>query len=185
MNDVTMMALGQIGAFSVFAISAVGSALGTGAGCSAAIGSWKKCYAQNKPAPFMLIALAGAPFSQIIYGMISMFILFTSFPGKGVEYWPFYLVLGVIAGIAIAFSAWMQGKAAAGACSAFVDTEKGFANYLIALGVIETVAIFVMVFLIVLTAMLPSTKDRKISSTDAVSAAAPTAQVQAAQALGK
>ena len=184
MNDVTMMALGQIGAFSVLAISAVGSALGTGAGCSAAIGSWKKCYAQNKPAPFMLIGLAGAPFSQTIYGMIAMFVLFGSLTDKGLGYWPFYLVLGVTAGIAMGYSAWMQGKAAAGACSAFVDTEKGFANYLMALGVIETVAIFVLVFLIVITVMLPNGKTLK-TSTDAVSAAPATAQAQTAKTLGK
>jgi F0F1-type ATP synthase membrane subunit c/vacuolar-type H+-ATPase subunit K len=84
--------------------------------------------------------------------------MFPSFTEKGVGYWPFYLVIGVLAGLAIGYSAWMQGKAAAGACSAFVDTEKGFANYLIALGVIETVAIFVLVFLIVIMGKLPDAK---------------------------
>ena len=50
-------------------------------------------------------------------------------------------------------SAWMQGKAAAGSCDAFAETEKGFTNYLMALGIIETVAIFIMAFAIVIMAM--------------------------------
>jgi len=43
-------------------------------------------------------------------------------------------------------SAWMQGRAGAGASHALADTGQGFTNYLAALGVIETVAIFVMAF---------------------------------------
>jgi V/A-type H+-transporting ATPase subunit K len=46
------------------------------------------------------------------------------------------------------FSAWMQGRAGANAADAFAETGKGFGNYIIILGVIETVALFVMVFLI-------------------------------------
>ena len=35
-------------------------------------GAWKKCYAQSKAAPFILITFIGAPLSQTIYGMILM-----------------------------------------------------------------------------------------------------------------
>ncbi|MCK5845673.1 MAG: hypothetical protein KAG97_13250 [Victivallales bacterium] len=184
MNDVTMTALGQIGAFAVIAFSAVGSALGTGFGCAAAIGAWKKCYAQNKPAPFLLIGLAGAPFSQTIYGIVAMYLMFPSFESKGVGYWPFYLAIGVLAGLAIGYSALMQGKAAAGACSAFVDTEKGFANYLIALGVIETVAIFVLVFLIVIMGKLPDEKSLSKSAGGVTNLPAKV-QTQPAGVIGK
>jgi len=41
----------------------------------------------------------------------------------------------------------MQGRAAAGACDALAETGKGAGNYIIALGIIETVALLVMVFL--------------------------------------
>lgn len=41
----------------------------------------------------------------------------------------------------------MQGKAAAGACDSLAETGKGATNYIIALGIIETVALFVMAFL--------------------------------------
>lgn len=161
MNETIMTALGQTGAFSAIAIAAFGSALGTGAACAAAIGAWKKCYAQNKPAPFQLLVFAGAPFSQTIYGMILMFYMYGVFSAKSAENWPLFLIVGIISGITMAASAWMQGKAAAGACSAFVDTGKGLANFLIALGIIETVAIFIMVFAMVFTAKLP---DKKVNS---------------------
>jgi V/A-type H+-transporting ATPase subunit K len=136
--------LGKIGAITVLGLSAVGSALGTGVAASAAIGAWKKSYAQDKAASFLLFTFVGAPLSQTIYGMILMFLM----TGKAAEgYNPFALIgMGLFAGLAIGASAWMQGRAAAGACHAQTDTDKGFTNYLAALGVVETVAIFVMVF---------------------------------------
>ena len=165
MNETIMTALGQTGSFAAIAIAAVGSAIGTGAAGAAAIGAWKKCYAQNKPAPFQLLVFAGAPFSQTIYGMILMFYMFGQFSAKGVETWPLFLMVGILSGITMAASAWMQGKAAAGACAAFVDTGKGLANFLIALGIIETVAIFIMVFAMVFTAKLPDKKAETLNST--------------------
>lgn len=142
-------ALTQAGAFSAIGFAAMGSALGCGAAGAAAVGAWKKCYAQNRPAPFQLAVFAGAPLSQTIYGMILMFLI----NGKTAEasaFWPVYILMGVVAGSAMGLSAWYQGKAAAGACDAFAETGKGFTNYLMALGIIETVAIFVMAFAIVL-----------------------------------
>ena len=43
-------------------------------------------------------------------------------------------------------SAYFQGKIGAVAADAMAEAGKGFTNYLIALGIIETVALFVMVF---------------------------------------
>jgi len=148
-----MLSLSQAGAFAAISFAAIGSALGTGAGGSAAIGAWKKCYGQDKPAPFQLVIFAGAPLSQTIYGMILMFLIIAKLPSAA-AFWPVYLMMGIIGGIALGTSAWMQGVAAAGACDAFADTGKGFVNYLMILGVIETVAIFVLAFGIVLLAAL-------------------------------
>ncbi len=144
-------ALGYVGAFSALGFAAIGSALGTGAAGASAIGAWKKCYASNKPAPFLLTIFAGAPISQTIYGMVLMFIIMGQIDDKSIMgAWPMLLMVGIIAGIAMGFSAWLQGKAAAGAAPAFAETEQGFANFLTILGIIETVAIFVLVFAIVL-----------------------------------
>ena len=60
----------------------------------------------------------------------------------------FYLLIGVFAGVALMLSAFFQGKAGAAACDAFGETNKGFANDLMVLGVVETVALFALVFAI-------------------------------------
>ena len=136
-------------AFCAIALAAVGSAWGTGAAASSAIGAWKKCYAQNKPAPFQLMIFAGCPLSQTIYGMILMFsIMGADVTKPGI--WVFYMVTGVLSGIAIGISALWQGRACAAACDAFSETGKGFANQMVVICIIETVAIFVMAFSMVL-----------------------------------
>jgi V/A-type H+/Na+-transporting ATPase subunit K len=125
-------------------MAAVGSALGTGAAGMAAIGAWKKAFMQNKLAPFILVAFVGAPLSQTIYGMI----LRNAIQGANLppETYSLQMILGLGAGIALGMSAWMQGKAGASAADALAETGKGFGNYIMVLGVIETVALFVMVF---------------------------------------
>ena len=134
------------GAIACLGLSAAGSALGTGFAASAAVGAWKKCYAANKPAPFILLGLVGAPITQTLYGMILMFIMLgKTAAGAGVP----LLVLGVFAGLGIGLSAFFQGRAAAAACDAQAETGQGLTNYFGALGIVETVAIFTMVFTII------------------------------------
>jgi V/A-type H+-transporting ATPase subunit K len=138
------VAMGNLGGIAALAIAAIGSAMGTGAAGAAAIGAWKKCYAQGKPAPFMLLTFVGAPLSQTIYGIVLMFIM----KGKiaAGQPWQGLLVAGILAGLGMGFSAWLQGRAGAAGSDALAETGEGFTNYLAALGIIETVAIFVMVF---------------------------------------
>ncbi|MBD3426921.1 MAG: V-type ATP synthase subunit K [Candidatus Omnitrophica bacterium] len=130
-------------------IAAVGSALGTGAAGMAAVGAWKRAFMQNKAAPFILIAFVGAPLSQTIYGMI----LRNSIKAANLDpqSYPFQIIMGLAAGLALGASAWMQGRAGAGAADALAETGKGFGNYIMVLGIVETVALFVMVF--VMTAL--------------------------------
>jgi V/A-type H+/Na+-transporting ATPase subunit K len=136
--------LGDMGAS--LSLAAAGSALGTGAAGMATLGAWKKCFAQNKPVPFILIAFVGAPLSQTIYGMILRNAIQAASLPPDTYIWQ--LLYGLLGGLAMGFSAWMQGRAGASAADAFAETGKGFGNYIIILGVIETVALFVMVFLI-------------------------------------
>jgi V/A-type H+-transporting ATPase subunit K len=108
----------------------------------AAIGAWKKCFVQNKPAPMTLVAFAGAPLTQTIYGFILMNILRNSATLR-----PFELLgVGVFSGLAIGASAVAQGSCAASGCDAFGETGQGFGNYMLVVGLCETVALFVMVF---------------------------------------
>ena len=120
-----------------------GSAMGTGAAGMGVLCAWKKCFLMNKTAPFILVAFVGAPLSQTIYGMILM----NALRGAG-EALPFTkFAVGLMGGLAIGASAYLQGKAGALASDALADAEKGFGNFIMVLGIIETVALFVMVFL--------------------------------------
>ena len=141
MSEEMLKALAMSGGYATVALSAIGSAVGASIAGQAAIAAWKRCYAQGKPAPFLLVALAGSPLSQTIYGMILM-MLIKGGTGNGI----FYLALGVFAGIALMASAIFQGKAAAAGCDAFGETNKGFTNYLTICGIVETVALFALVF---------------------------------------
>jgi V/A-type H+-transporting ATPase subunit K len=145
MSEEVMRALCLAGGYAAVCFAAVGSGLGAGVAGMAAIGAWKKCYAQNKQAPFLLLAFAGAPLSQTIYGMIMLIFILGKLKTH-TSHWPLFLIMGVFGGVAIGVSAWYQGKAAASACDAFSETGKGFANNLMILGIIETVAIFTLVF---------------------------------------
>ena len=75
------IALGIAGAVATLGLSAAGSAFGTGRAASAAIGAWKKCYAQGKQAPFILLSYVGAPITQTLYGMILMFVMIGNLKG--------------------------------------------------------------------------------------------------------
>jgi len=134
--------LGDMG-FSL-SFAAIGSALGTGIAGMAAIGAWKRAFVLNKAAPFILIAFVGAPLSQTIYGMILRNAIQSA--NLDPKIYPYQMALGLGAGLAIGASAWMQGRAGAAAADALAETGKGFGNYIMVLGVIETVALFVMVF---------------------------------------
>ena len=59
------------------------------------------------------------------------------------------IILGIFAGLGIGLSALFQGRAAAAACDAQGETGQGLTNYFGALGIVETVAIFTMVFAII------------------------------------
>jgi len=137
-----MSGLGDMNISLIFA--AIGSALGTGAAGMAAIGAWKKAFLQNKAAPFILVAFVGAPLSQTIYGMILRNAIQGAQWADGTYHWQ--ILIGALAGVAMGLSAYMQGKAGAKASDALAETGKGFGNYIMVVGVIETVALFVMVF---------------------------------------
>jgi len=141
-------ALIKLGGVAAFSLAAVGSAIGTGTAAMAGIGAWKKCYMQNKAAPFILLVFIGAPLSQTIYGLL-MLINFNKMANAiatdpaGGALWPAVLGAGIIGGIAVGVSAWFQGKTSAAANDAIGETGQGLTNCIISIGIVETVALFV------------------------------------------
>lgn len=144
MENNLMLQFKDLGVILVLALSAVGSAVGAGIAGMSAIGAWKKNFSQNKTASFLLVALTAAPLTQTIYGFIVMNKM-VELTAKGQYLW----AVGLFSGAAIGLSAYWQGKCAAVACDSLGETGKGFANYMAVLGMTETVALFVMVFTLV------------------------------------
>ena len=136
------MNFGILGAAICMGIAAIGSAIGIGIAGQGAIGAWKRCYINNKPAPFILLVFAGAPLTQTLYG----FLLTKRMIDSGVTNGWQLLGLGIGSGIAMCLSAIAQGKAGAAASDAQGETGKGFAQYIMVVGLCETVALFAMAF---------------------------------------
>ena len=129
------MNLGMLGAGVVMGLAAIGSAFGIGIAGQGAIGAWKRCYVNNKPAPFILTVFAGAPLTLLTRSILDS--------GQN----PLFLLgLGVAAGLAMGASAVAQGQAGAAGSDALGETGKGFASYIMVVGLCETVALFVMAF---------------------------------------
>lgn len=135
------MDFGMLGAAICMGIAAIGSAIGIGIAGQGAIGAWKRCYVNNKPAPFILTVFAGAPLTQTLYGFLLTKRMVTSTANAGQ-----LLGLGLASGLAMCFSAIAQGKAGAAGSDALGETGKGFAQYIMVVGLCETVALFAMAF---------------------------------------
>lgn len=142
------MNLAFVGMAAALGLSAAGSAFGTGFAGMASVGAWKKCYAAGKPAPFIMIAFSGAPLTQTIYGFLLMNFIRSAVEAGADAGLAFGV--GLFGGLAIGLSALFQGRCAAAASDALGATGKGTANYFIVVGVVETVALFTLVFSLLL-----------------------------------
>ena len=136
------MEIQYIGMACALGLAAIGSAFGTGYAAMSSVGAWKKCYANGKPASFMMVAFSGAPLTQTIYGFLLMNSAFESGSASAT----LCMFVGIFAGLAIGLSALFQGKVSAAAADALGETGKGTANYFIVIGIVETVALFTLVF---------------------------------------
>lgn len=139
------MDFGLVGMAAAIGLSAAGSAFGTGFAGMASVGAWKRCYANGKPAPFLMVAFTGAPLTQTIYGFLLMNFIKSAGCASGLA-----LGVGLFGGLAIGLSALFQGKCAAAAADALGATGKGTANYFMVIGIVETVALFCLVFSLLL-----------------------------------
>ena len=125
-------------------IASIGSAIGTGIAGMAAIGAWKKMIISGQKAAAALLIFVGAPLSQVIYGMILKNAIADANLNPDSYFWQ--LLIGLIAGSAMAGSAIFQGKAGARACDAIASGANDTAKYIMVIGIVETVALFVMIF---------------------------------------
>lgn len=125
-------------------IASIGSAIGTGIAGMAAIGAWKKMILSGQKAATAMLIFVGAPLSQVIYGMIlKNAIADVNLPPDS---YIWQLIIGLGAGAAMAGSAIFQGKTGARACDAIASGANDTAKYIMIIGIVETVALFVMIF---------------------------------------
>jgi len=129
------------------ALGALGSALGTGVAGMAAIGVMKKKFQEGEAAPATLLIFVCAPMSQLFYGMIFFFAIIGN--GLGSEYYWYQMIMGLGVGLAMGTSAFLQGKVGARACDALGETGQGLGNYIVMIGVVEAVALIVMIFMFI------------------------------------
>ena len=123
------MSIEFIGMACALGLSAMGSAFGAGFAAQASVGAWKKCYANGKPAPFIMVAFSGAPLTQTIYG---------------------FLLMNFIRSAVASGADPALAMVAAASADALGETGKGTANFFIVIGIIETVALFTLVFSLLL-----------------------------------
>ena len=148
--------LGQMGNVLTLGLAALGSAVAIGIAGQAAAGAWAKEAKAGRRLSFTYIILVGMPISQTLYAMIVMNNMRSVFDNHELSVANAGLLLGIglATGLGEAFSAWMQGKIGVAGIRALSEGEgKGFAFLIIAMGIVETVGIFTMVFML---GMIPS-----------------------------
>jgi len=139
--------LGELGIRAAFGLSALGAIIGGAVVGMATIGAWKKAIMMKKSPSFLLLAFAGQPFSNTIYGFITMNTLMAA--GAAGTLNDFQLLfMGLFAGIGIGSACYVQCCCGAVAGEAFVETGQGYGQYLIIIGICETLALLSMVFTI-------------------------------------
>jgi V/A-type H+-transporting ATPase subunit K len=143
---------GQLGMILAFGLGAAGSALGAWQAGQAAAGAWARDAKAGKKISFAYIVFVAAPLSQTLYAMIVMLQMQGAMKALGpaaAAYAGQFLGVGLATGLGELFSAWGQGAIGAAACRCLSEGEgKGFAFLIIAIGIIETVGIFTMVFML-------------------------------------
>lgn len=148
--------LGEMGGVLALGMGALGSSIGIGVAGQAAAGAWAKEARAGRNLSFTYVILVGMPISQTLYAMIVMNNMGSVFASPEVAASEAGLLFGIglSTGIGEMLSAWMQGLIGAAGIRALSDGEgKGFALIIIAMGIVETVGIFTMVFML---GMVPS-----------------------------
>ena len=138
--------LAELGLAICFGFSSLGAVLGVTVNAPAVIGAWKKSALNNRPAPFIMVIFAATCMTNIIYGYIAM----DALAGSVILSENFIFMLGLIGGLCIGLNSYIQAVVCAHAADAYAETGRNFGNYIMVVGVAETFALFVMVFIILI-----------------------------------
>jgi len=131
--------LGYAGCACAVGIPAIGSSVGCGIAGMASHGVMAKVEEGHGK----FIGMSAAPSSQTIYGIVLMFVLLGKIPtGAGLA----IFAIGLFCGLGIMISAIYQGKVAATGILASSKKPEIFGRCFAAVGIVESFALFAMVF---------------------------------------
>jgi V/A-type H+-transporting ATPase subunit K len=147
MNEL-VIALGWAGMYGVMALAAIGSIIGCAVAGQAAIGAM----VDTESGHGRYIGVSVMPSSQVIYGIVVMFTLQRSVVPENATG---LFGIGILAGLALMFSAIFQGKACASAIHASKTKPEIFGLSLAPAAIVEGFAVFTFVFALVLAGRIP------------------------------
>lgn len=147
MNEL-VIALGWAGMYGVMALGAIGSIFGCAAAGQAAIGAM----VDTETGHGRYIGISVMPSSQVVYGIVVMFTLQREIT---VETAPALFGIGILAGLALMFSAIKQGQACASAIHASKIKPEIFGLSLAPAAIVEGFAVFAFVFALVVAGSIP------------------------------
>ena len=147
MNEL-VIALGWAGMYGVMALAAIGSIIGCAVAGQAAIGAM----VDTESGHGRYIGVSVMPSSQVIYGIVVMFTLQRNVVPENATG---LFGIGILAGLALMFSAIFQGKACASAIHASKTKPEIFGLSLAPAAIVEGFAVFAFVFALVLAGRIP------------------------------
>ena len=148
MDNGLILGLGWLGLFAPMALGAIGSVIGCALAGQAAIGAML----ETETGHGRFVGISAMPSSQAVYGIVVMFSL-TRPVSEATA--PGLFGIGLLAGLALLFSASYQGRCCASAIAAAKAKPDIFGLSLAPASIVEGFSVFAFVFARVLSANLP------------------------------
>jgi V/A-type H+-transporting ATPase subunit K len=144
-----VIAMGWAGVYGVMALGAIGSIMGCAIAGQAAIGAM----IETESGHGRYIGVSVMPSSQVIYGIVVMFTLNRSITPENAGA---LFGIGILAGLALMFSAIRQGQCCASSINASKVKPEIFGLSLAPAAIVEGFAVFAFVFALVLAGGIPA-----------------------------
>ncbi|MEJ2456509.1 MAG: ATP synthase subunit C [Candidatus Thiodiazotropha sp.] len=144
-----VIAMGWAGVYGVMALGAIGSIIGCAVAGQAAIGAM----IETEGGHGRYIGVSVMPSSQVIYGIVVMFTLNRTITPENAGA---LFGIGILAGLALMFSAVRQGQCCASSINASKVKPEIFGLSLAPAAIVEGFAVFAFVFALVLAGGIPA-----------------------------
>ncbi len=147
--DNLILALGWAGLYGPMALGAIGSIIGCALAGQAACGA----LLETETGHGRYVGIAAMPSSQTIYGIVVMFSLNRE---VSIDNAPGLFAVGILAGLALLFSAVRQGQCCASAINVSKIKPEIFGMSIAPAAIVEGFAVFAFIFALVISAGIPA-----------------------------